>query len=127
MCSIYIMEFDIRRIYYFLGLCITTRLTIAWLAWKYPKITEKIGLVALLPAMGWLYIYFVSGRDTGAEVFGGKIWWNQLRVPHAMLWSLAALYSQRQSNLTWIPLLIDALLGLTSWIVNYSHIVNIYA
>lgn len=111
---------DTRRIIYFLGLCITTRFVIAYTVWKYPNLASRYGLLALIPVIGWIYIYFVSGRDTGPEVFGGKIWWNQLRIPHAMLWALAALYSQQSNtvNIAWIPIFTDTLFGLTSWIYN---------
>jgi len=120
------MDFDIRRVIYFLGFCITSRSVLTWLVWKYPDLASKVGLLALLPVIGWLYIYFVSPRDTGAEVFGGKIWWNYLRVPHAMLWSITALYTQRHKSIAWIPLMLDTVLGLTSWLyVNYDGILSL--
>ena len=37
-----------------------------------------LGAIALIPAIGWLTIYFNNSRKTGVEVFGDKIWWNNL-------------------------------------------------
>lgn len=107
---------DSRRILYFLGLCITSRTLITWLSYKYPQMVKPYTWLGLLPVIGWLYIYFVSGRDTGPEVFGGKIWWNELRIPHAMLWSLFVLYSQKDKSYAWVPLALDTVMGLAAWL-----------
>ena len=103
----------------FLGGCMVTRLALSYLAWRWPNYAQMLAPLALVPAMGWLYIYFVSGRETGAEVFGDKIWWNQLRIPHAMLYMLFALYAHQGQTYSWVPLLVDALLGLLSWTVYF--------
>ena len=95
------------------------RLSLAYLAYRRPDLAQRYSLLALVPVAGWLWIYFVSGRDTGPEVFGERIWWNQLRVPHAMLWSLFALYAYQGQSYSWVPLLIDPLLGLMGWTNNY--------
>jgi hypothetical protein len=35
--------------------------------------------LAILPAIGFMYIYLTDSRKTGQEVFGQKIWWNHLQ------------------------------------------------
>ena len=113
---------DQRRVLYFLGGCILLRSSLTLIAKIYPKIAQKLSLLALLPVIGWLYIYFISGRTTGPEVFGGKIWWNELRIPHAMLWSLFALYAWKGKTYSWIPLGIDTALGLAAWLFKHLSI-----
>ncbi len=45
-----------------------------------------LGYLALIPAIGFIYIYLTGSRNTGAEVFGDKIWWNNLRPIHSILY-----------------------------------------
>ena len=45
-----------------------------------------MGYLALLPAIGFLYIFMNNLRKTGLEVFGDKIWWNLLRPIHGILY-----------------------------------------
>jgi hypothetical protein len=106
---------------YFLGGCMTIRITLTIIAMLYPALAQKLSLLALLPVIGWLYIYFISSRNSGPEVFGGKIWWNELRIPHAMLWSLFSLYAYNGKSYSWIPLGLDTLLGLGAWLINLHY------
>jgi hypothetical protein len=95
----------------------TTRLALTYLARAYPEMVSRYALLALIPVIGWLWIYFVSGRDTGAEVFGDKIWWNHLRPVHAALWAAFAYMSYNGLPMAWTPLLADTLIGLGGWII----------
>jgi hypothetical protein len=38
------------------------------------KYLKYLGYIALLPAIGFIYIYLTGSRKTGPEVFGEKIW-----------------------------------------------------
>lgn len=107
----------------FLFGCMLTRLTLTYIAYQYPDIAQRFGLLALGPVIGWLWIHFVSGRDTGPEVFGDKIWWDYLRLPHAALWALFSYlsYSDKYKAMAWIPLLVDTLMGLAGWTHNYIN------
>ena len=44
-----------------------------------------LGYLALLPATEFIYIYLTGSMKTGAESFGEKIWWNNLRPIHSIL------------------------------------------
>ena len=44
---------------------------------------QLLGYLALLPAIGFTYIYLTGSRKVGAETFGEKIWWNNLRPLHS--------------------------------------------
>ena len=75
-----------------------------------------MGYLALLPAIGFTYIYLTGSRKTGGEVFGGKIWWNNLRPLHAFLYFLFAYNAINGNKNAWIFLLIDVIVGLISFV-----------
>jgi hypothetical protein len=113
----YTMKDIYKRWFLFLGLCIPIRLLIAYVAMKTPPKTLKyISLLALLPILGWKYIYISNLRQTGPEVFGGKIWWNSLRPVHAALYTAFIFMAIREDPDAYIPLLIDPLLGLVAFL-----------
>jgi hypothetical protein len=76
-----------------------------------------LGYLALLPAIGFIYIYFTGSRPTGMEVFGAKIWWNDLRPLHSLLYFLFAYNAIIGNRNAWIYLLADVLIGLISFLV----------
>ena len=89
-----------------------------------------MGSLALLPAIGFILIYFSGLRKTGAEVFGDTIWWNDLRIIHAMLYILFAIYAFQNKWFAWMPLGVDVLLGLTAFLLyhyragNFKELLN---
>jgi len=86
------------------------------------KYLKYIGYLALLPAIGFMYIYLTGSRKTGAETFGEKIWWNNLRPIHSILYFLFAYNAIIGNKDSWIYLLVDVLLGLISFLIH--HYVN---
>lgn len=81
-----------------------------------------MGLLALLPAFGFFYLYFSGTRQTGAEVFGAKIWWNNLRPIHGTLYALFAYNAIIGNPNAYLYLLVDVILGLLAFTANRSHI-----
>jgi hypothetical protein len=77
-----------------------------------------LGYLALLPAIGFTYIYLTNSRTTGPEVFGDVIWWNYLRPVHALLYTLFACYAISGNKSAWVWLLIDLIVGLVGFL-NY--------
>ena len=60
---------------------------------------------------------FASGnRKTGPEVFGGKIWWNNLRPIHSLLYFLFAYNAINGNRNAWQFLLADVIIGLISFL-----------
>jgi hypothetical protein len=86
------------------------------------KYLKYLGYLAFLPAIGFAYIYLTDSRKTGPEVFGEKIWWNNLRPIHSLLYFLFAYNAINGNKNSWIYLLIDVCIGLTSFI--YEHYKN---
>ena len=111
-----------KRYLLFLIGCIGSRSLLVLLAKTLkPAYLPYMGALALLPAFGFLYIYFTDSRKTGAEVFGDKIWWNDLRPLHGMLYILFAYLAITKNSNAYIPLLIDVIIGLLAFL-NYHFL-----
>lgn len=112
-----------KRFLLFLGGCILTRAAFAYYAKIAPANHLRIlGYLALIPAGGFLYIWFNNLRKTGAEVLGDRIWWNNLRPIHAILYLIFAFNAINLNPSSWIVLAIDVILGLFSFLVfHYSQ------
>ena len=112
-----------ERFLLFLIGCIGIRSLFVIIA-KYVNTTylKYLGYLALVPAIGFVYIYLTGSRKTGAEVFGEKIWWNNLRPIHAILYFLFAYNAIIGNKQSWIYLLVDVLFGLISFLIH--HYVN---
>ncbi len=109
-----------KRFILFLFGCIGTRLLFVYIAKNVSlQVLSYLGYLALLPVLGWLYILFIKSRDTGLEVFGGKIWWNSIRPIHIALYSTFAYLAINKNNNAWIALLADAGFGLGAFL--YHH------
>ena len=116
-----------KRFLLFIIGCIGTRSLLVYIA----KNTNKtylsyMGYIALLPAIGFFYLFFSGTRKTGAEVFGDKIWWNNLRPIHGLLYTLFAYNAIIGNNNSWIYLLVDVLLGLISFLIFHFYNGNFY-
>ena len=107
-----------KRFLLFLIGCIGTRLIFVLLAKNIGlQYLPYLGYLALLPAIGFMYIYFTGSRQTGAEVFGAKIWWNDLRPLHSLLYFLFAYNAIQRNKNSWVYLLIDVVFGLFSFLI----------
>ena len=112
-----------KRFLLFLLGCIPTRLAIVYLAKNISELYLPIlGYIALIPALGFFYLYFSGTRKTGAEVFGDKIWWNNLRPIHGLFYILFAYNAIIGNTSAWIYLLVDVLFGLSSFLI--FHYIN---
>jgi len=111
-----------KRFLLFLIGCIGTRSMFVYIA-KNVDITylRYIGYLALLPAIGFFYIFFTGSRQTGAEVFGKKIWWNNLRPIHGILYLLFAYNAITGNKNAWIYLLVDVIFGLLSFLTFHYY------
>ena len=99
------------RIITFLLFCITARLALVYLAKNIPnKFLHYLGLVTLLPAIGFLYLYFTNTR-LNAKEGGGKTWWHNIRIFHGFLYLLFSILAIKKNKNAWIVLGIDVLFG----------------
>jgi hypothetical protein len=112
-----------QRVLLFLIGCIGVRFLFVIIAmYISTKYLKYLGYLALLPAIGFMYIYLTGSRKTGPEVFGEKIWWNDLRPIHSILYFLFAYNAIIGNKNAWIYLLVDVLFGLMSFLIH--HYVN---
>jgi len=112
-----------KRFLLFLIGCIGTRTLFVLMAKHISlKYLPYLGYLALMPAIGFIYIYLTGARKTGGEVFGEKIWWNDLRPIHSLLYFLFAYNAINGNKSSWIYLLIDVIIGLISFLTfHYFH------
>jgi len=109
-----------KRFLLFLLCCIGVRTLLVVVAKHISiNILPYMGYLALIPAIGFIYIYMNNLRKTGAEVMGDKIWWNNLRPIHALLYGLFAISAIQANRNAWVWLLIDVCVGLISFL--YFH------
>ena len=112
-----------KRFLLFLFACIPSRLFIVYLAKNISlQYLPLLGYLALLPAIGFIYLYVSGSRTFGPETFGEKIWWNQLRPIHALFYLLFAYNAVYKIRSGWIYLLFDVILGLSSFFI--FHYIN---
>ena len=116
-----------QRFLMFLIGCIGFRLLFVIIAKNInTKYLKYLGYLALLPAIGFIYIYLTGSRKTGMEVFGEKIWWNNLRPIHSILYFLFAYNAIIGNKQSWIYLLVDVLIGLISFLLHHYLNGNIF-
>ena len=114
-----------KRILVFLFGCIGIRLLLVLIA-KYINIEylPYMGVIALIISLNFIYLYFIGNNrvDRQLEWLGDKmIWWNQLRIVHAMLYILFAIYAIQKKPYAWIPLLVDCIFGLSAWLLHNKY------
>jgi len=105
--------------------CLGTRSLFAYLAKQAnPTQLRWLGYLAMLPAIGFIYIFLTGVRPTGLEVGGGRIWWNNLRPLHAAMYLLFAYLAITGSTVysiqAWHVLAADVLLGIAAFLAHYS-------
>ena len=106
-----------KRFLLFIFGCITTRFLFVYIAKNISKkYLPYLGALAVIPAMGFLIIYFGGYRKTGGETFNQKIWWDYMRPVHAILYLTFAYLAFKKSSESYKPLLLDVILGLLSFL-----------
>ena len=111
-----------KRFLVFLLLCIPLRFIFVLIAKSInKKYLPYLGYLSILPAIGFAYIFIFGKRKKGGETFGQKIWWNNLRPIHSILYFMFAYFAITKSDNAYIPLLIDVIIGFSSFIIyHYS-------
>lgn len=110
-----------RFIYYLFG-CIGTRTLLTLLIKNMSKPNRKlVSIFTLIIACGFIYIYtFGSKRaDSQLEWANAKVWWNDYRIIHGLLFLAFSITAILELNKSWIFLALDTLLGLILFL--YYH------
>lgn len=96
----------------FLFGCILLRLLFVYVArFASDNILKIMGFIALLPAIGFLYLWIFNKRLFGTEA-GGEIWWKNYRIIHSLLYFMFAYLAITKNNQAWKILAIDVIFGL---------------
>ena len=120
-CKIYNMDPLHKRFLLFLVGCIGTRTAFAFIAKTISlDYLPILGYIAILPMLGFLYIFATGSRKTGIEVGGGKIWWNFLRPVHALMYFLFAYNAISGNRNAWYYLAADVIIGLVAFLVHHG-------
>jgi hypothetical protein len=107
-----------KRFLVFLIVCIGIRTLFVYIAKKANKFYLRyMGYLFILPAIGFFYLYLTDSRKTGFEVFGDKIWWNNLRPIHGIMYILFSYNAIKGNKFAWIYLLVDVIIGLVSFLI----------
>ena len=110
-----------KRFLLFLIGCIVTRTLFIYIAKNiYNEYLPYLGYLAMVPAIGFIYIYLTNSRQTGAEVFGEKIWWNNIRPIHGLLYGMFAYNAIKQNSGAYKYLLVDVIIGLISFLMHHK-------
>ena len=109
-----------KRTMMFLIFCIGIRTFIAiYSKTASPLALRIMGYAAMIPAIGFMYIYATDSRKTGPETLGEPIWWNSLRPLHSLLYFMFAYLAINNSPDASKPLFIDVIVGFVSFIINH--------
>ena len=111
-----------KRFLTFLIGCIGLRVLFVFIAKNInARYLKYLGYLALLPAIGFMFIYLTGSRQIGMETFGQKIWWNDLRPIHSILYFIFAYNAIIGNTNSWIYLLIDVIFGLLSFLLFHYY------
>jgi hypothetical protein len=102
-----------KRFLLFLGGCIPMRLFLVLLAKNISlKYLPYLGYLALMPALGFIYLFFSGKRQTGPETQGAPIWWAHFRLLHGLFYICFAFAAILKQAYAYKFLLADVTLGL---------------
>jgi hypothetical protein len=110
-----------KRLVLFLFGCIGSRVALVWIAKNRPEALSYMGIMAVGISFGFMYIWANGLRKTGIETLGDKIWWNDLRPLHSILWAIFAVMAFQGNQNAWKILLLDVTIGFLAWLNHRVH------
>lgn len=117
---------ETKRFLVFILGCIGSRLSLSMIA-KYIMI-DYLPLLAIFTipiSISFMYLYIFGNDvvDKQLEWLGDKkIWWNQLRPVHSILFMIFSILAINKSSYSWLILLLDTIIGLISWLIHHNII-----
>lgn len=110
-----------RFLLFFFG-CIVIRLTFVYLSKTYTEYLPFFGILGLFAVIGWVNILFFKKKDyIEPEIFGDKIWWNDMRPVHMVLFLIFTILALQKNKSAWIFLLIDTIIGLSAFLIYHYN------
>ena len=113
--NIYMNTFQ-KTFLLFIFACILTRSIFVIIALKIPKkYLPYFGYLGIVIGLGFIYTFIINKKR--GSIFGQIAWWRNLRPIHALLYLIFGYLAINKNNYAYIPLLIDVLFGLFSFII----------
>ena len=84
---------------------------------KHTEFLKYLGLLSLVPALGFAYIFACNKRKTGVETFGKPIWWNCFRPLHSLLYLGFAVLAIASVANAYLFLAVDVVLGVVAFLM----------
>ena len=110
-----------KRIILFLTGCMGSRIGLPYMVKQNtPQYKQILLCVLVIAASGFSYIYMNDLRKTGGEVFGDKIWWNNLRPFHAIMYFSTAALLYINNKYAYYPIAFDTIVGLRAFTKYHS-------
>ena len=87
------------------------------------KYFKYFSLITLSMGLGFLYIYIFGSKKADSQLkwANSKVWWNDYRIIHAILYISFSIMALLQLNNAWVLLALDTLLGLIIFL-NYHYV-----
>ena len=109
------MDINLRKTLFLFG-CIPIRILLVYIAYILNEnLLPYFGIILFIIGFNMLFLYFTNTRLNAVEG-GGTTWWKEMRLLHGTLFTCAAFYAFNKNNITYIPLLIDVIIGFISFI-----------
>jgi hypothetical protein len=104
-------------------ICLLVRFFLAYIAKTFTSILNYMAVIAILISVGFSVIYLFDLRPTGIEA-NGRIWWNNFRPLHAIMYATFAYLAIYNKDQAWLPLLVDAILGTAIFAARYNGLIQ---
>ena len=106
------MDINTRNLL-FLGVCIPLRFLLSYLSYRLEdNYKNLLGILFGIIGVSFLVLYFLELRLEAPEG-GGNTWWKNFRLIHGVLYVSAFIYSIKNKDIMWIPIMIDTIFGLS--------------
>lgn len=123
------MKISNERIATFLFGCIGIRILLTYFIYWIEKNKQDflrilMGIVGLIISFSFIFIY-LFGNETAnkqLEIWGdqeNKVWWNDFRVVHGILYFLFAMYALTNTKGSFVFLGVDVFIGLLLWFLHH--------
>ena len=115
-------KIKMRFMMFLLG-CIPLRFALVYFAANSNELSLKImGIMSCILSLGFMFLYLTGIRTVGIETLGDKIWWNNLRPFHSILYLIFGILSLNNVKKAYYLLLVDVIIGLLSFLLYHNII-----
>lgn len=109
-----------NKLYLFLFGCLGVRTLLALLAYKIsPDHLPYLGAFAFLVGVGLIYNFIFNARQVAPEssAQSNKVWWNNFRPLHGVLYLLFAYYAMTKDKNAYVFLALDVVIALVLFLL----------